>query len=256
MRRNSLKRIAGILIMMLAISNIQSFGYALNPEEEKEESAGKNIIICIDPGHQSKRDPRGEPVSPGSGNLKARVSAGTAGIATKKPEYQVNLEAAILLRDMLNDENYNVIMTRESNEVNISNVERAQIANEANADITIRIHCDSVTDSSKTGATILIPSKKCNNASNIYDNSSVFANILKEKLTNAQIKVNGVFERTDITGFNWSEVPVIILEMGFMSNYEEDKMLSDTNYQKKLMTCVKESIEEYSKVEDEVLEEE
>ena len=62
------------------------------------------------------------------------------------------------------------------------------------------------------------------------------------------IKVNGVFERKDITGFNWSKVPVVILEMGFMSNYTEDTMLSNPDYQKKLMNCVSEAIDEYQNV--------
>ena len=67
-------------------------------------------------------------------------------------------------------------------------------------------------------------------------------------LSEGNIKVNGVFERKDITGFNWSKVPVIILEMGFMSNYNEDKMLSDKTYQMKLMECVSNSIDEYKNI--------
>ena len=59
-------------------------------------------------------------------------------------------------------------------------------------------------------------------------------------------KVNGIFERDDLTGFNWSTVPVILVEMGFMSNYNEDQMLSDPTYQKLLMRCVVESIDKYS----------
>lgn len=44
----------------------------------------------------------------------------------------------------------------------------------------------------------------------------------------------GVIERNDLTGFNWSKVPVVLVEMGFMSNPEEDRLLSDDNYQNKL----------------------
>ena len=136
-------------------------------------------------------------------------------------------------------------MTREDNDVNISNAERAEIANNAKADMTIRIHCDSLKDTNKTGASILIPSSKSNRTKAIYEESNKFANILKENLKKQGIKVNGIFERDDITGFNWSTVPVVILEMGFMSNYCEDKMLCDTNYQKKLMSIVADSLEIY-----------
>ncbi|OKZ88455.1 MAG: hypothetical protein BHW04_01445 [Clostridium sp. 29_15] len=93
-----------------------------------------------------------------------------------------------------------------------------------------------------------MPNKECEWTKEIYENSYTFATILQEKLKEGNIKVNGVFERKDITGFNWSKVPVIILEMGFMSNYNEDTMLSNPNYQKKIMNCVSEAIDEYQNV--------
>lgn len=237
-----------IVLALVIVSTSFLFTYAYEPTEASNETVNNNFKVCIDPGHQAKYDSRGEPVAPGSSTKKARVSAGTKGVATKKNEYEVNLEAALLLREMLNNKSYNVIMTRDNNNVNISNIERAEIANENNSDIAIRIHCDSLLDSSKTGATILVPNKECEWTKEIYENSYTFATILQEKLKEGNIKVNGVFERKDITGFNWSKVPVIILEMGFMSNYNEDTMLSNPNYQKKIMNCVSEAIDEYQNV--------
>ena len=111
----------------------------------------------------------------------------------------------------------------------------------------IRIHCDSINDCSKTGATILVPSKDSKYTSGIYSKSNRYAEILKKELQDNNIKINGIFERNDITGFNWSKVPVVILEMGFMSNYNEDKMLSYSNYQKLMMECVARAIDKYSK---------
>ena len=232
-----------ILVMLNLIIPVSASIYE---EDEKIESENKSFTVCIDPGHQEKGDPKGEPVAPGSGNKKPRVSSGTAGIATKKAEHVVNLEAAMLLKDLLVQKNYNVIMTRETANVNISNAERAEIANNANANITIRIHCDSINDSGKTGATILVPAKNSQYTKNIYCESNKYAEILKKTLQNNNVKVNGIFERSDITGFNWSRMPVVILEMGFMSNYNEDRMLSDPKYQKLLMECVSESIDKYS----------
>ncbi len=225
-----------LLIFLLNINN------AVIRADNNDNS---NFTICIDPGHQKKGDSKSEPVAPNSSNKKARVSQGTEGIGSKKAEYVVNLEASLLLKDILIEKGYNVIMTRENHEVNISNAERAEVANKAKANMTIRIHCDSLKDTSKTGASILIPSKNSKNTKSIYEESNKFANILKEKLKNQGIKVNGIFERDDITGFNWSTVPVVILEMGFMSNYSEDKMLCDPCYQKKLMNIVAESIDKY-----------
>lgn len=232
------KVIRMVIVTFILFNYSNTVAKAFN--EEKNQ-----ITICIDPGHQKKGDSKLEPVAPDSGNRKPRVSQGTEGIGTKKAEYVVNLEAALILKEILMEKGYNVIMTRESHEVNISNAERAEVANKAKADMTIRIHCDSLADSSKTGATILVPSSKSNNTKNIYEDSNRFANILKDNLKKEGIKVNGIFERNDITGFNWSRVPVVILEMGFMSNYTEDKMLCDENYQKKLMNIVADSLEVY-----------
>ena len=243
MIRKLLLVFVSILVMLSLITPISA---SIHEEDEKFESKNKSFTVCIDPGHQGKGDQKGEPVAPGSGNKKPRVSSGTAGIATKKAEHVVNLEAAMILKDLLVQKNYNVIMTRETADVNISNAERAEIANNANANITIRIHCDSINDSGKTGATILVPAKNSQYTKNIYCESNKYAEILKKTLQNNNVKVNGIFERSDITGFNWSRVPVVILEMGFMSNYNEDRMLSDPKYQKLLMECVLESIDKYS----------
>jgi len=43
------------------------------------------------------------------------------------------------------------------------------------------------------------------------------------------IKNRGCIYRDDMTGFNWSKVPVVILEMGFLSNKEDDEFISNVN---------------------------
>lgn len=240
-----MKKIVSTMILSILIFTnlINCVPNALMKDNLIEEN--KKITICIDPGHQEKGDSKTEPVAPGSGQRKARVSSGTAGVATKKSEYVVNLEASMILKEILESKGYNVVMTRECHDVSISNAERAEVANKCNADLAIRIHCDSLNDSSKTGATVLIPSKNGQNTKAIYEESNNYGKVLEKTLKAGGIKVNGVFERSDITGFNWSQVPVVIFEMGFMSNWNEDKMLSDTTYQKKLMECVVQSIDEY-----------
>lgn len=208
--------------------------------------AKEHFVVCIDPGHQAKGDPKGEPIAPGSGNKKARVASGTTGVATKKPEYAVNLEAALILKDLLAQKGYEVVMTREVNEVNVSNVERAEIANKAQADMTIRLHCDSIGNGGKSGAVLIVPSKAGTHTAGIYKPSYDYAQLLKKSLEARGVKVNGIFERGDMTGFNWSKVPVIIFEMGFMSNWNEDRMLSDKGYQQKLMEAVVEALDGYN----------
>lgn len=234
-----MKRMRKIVYMLLAAVSIMSQASSIMAQEK--------FVVCIDPGHQAKGDPRGEAVSPGGQGKKARVASGTAGVGTKKPEYAVNMEAALILQQLLVDKGYEVVMTRTCNEVNVSNAERAQIANKANADMTIRLHCDSIGNSGKCGAVLIVPSKTGQYTKGIYPKSFQYANCLKKALTEKGVKVNGIFERGDMTGFNWSKVPVVIFEMGFMSNWTEDRMLSDPNYQRKLMEAVVTALDAYQK---------
>lgn len=227
-------------------TNLISNSVKLDEKKEMDKEISVNdILICIDPGHQEKGDSNLEPVAPGSYVKKARVSSGATGVATKKPEYILNLETSIVLRNILESKGYKVIMTRESHDVNISNSERAIFANNNNADMVIRIHADSLNNPSKTGASVLIPAKESKYTTNIYEDSKTCANLIENKMKEYGIQVNGVFERNDLTGFNWSKVPVVLVEMGFLSNYNEDQMMSNTEYQNKLMKSISDGIEEY-----------
>ncbi|SCI02278.1 N-acetylmuramoyl-L-alanine amidase family protein [Romboutsia sp. 1001713B170207_170306_H8] len=218
-------------------------------EKDDENSIKDNskYLICIDPGHQEKGDPNLEPVGPGSGYQKARVSSGTEGVATKKPEYVLNLEASTVLKHILEGKGYNIIMTRESHDVNISNSERAIFANDKNANLVVRIHADSIDNSSKTGASILIPEEGGRYTSSIYEESNKCAELIRSSMKNSGIQINGVFQRGDLTGFNWSKVPAVLVEMGFMSNYNEDQMMSNPDYQRKLMQSIADGVDEYFK---------
>ena len=118
------KKILSIFIGAFFIFNL-TFTFNISTyckEKKREDYLKNNFIICIDPGHQGKGDPRCEAVSPNSNNMKPRVSSGTAGVATKNPEHVINLEAALILKDLLIKNGYTVIMTRESADVNLSNI--------------------------------------------------------------------------------------------------------------------------------------
>jgi len=113
--------------------------------------------------------------------------------------------------------------------------------------MVIRIHADGSDDTSITGASILIPSQKGKYTSSIFEASYECAKLIKDKMDAGGFKVNGIFERDDLTGFNWSKVPVVLVEMGFMSNYNEDEMMSNKDYQKKMMQSIADGVEEYFK---------
>ena len=193
-----------------------------------------DMIICIDPGHQKKQNSELEPVAPGSSTKKAKVSSGTAGIATGEAEYVLNLAVAMKLKALLEADGATVIMIRTSNEVDISNVERAKIGNDAGADLAIRIHADSSTNRDVKGASMLIPSPAYIGDELAAESKAAGQIIMDSVIAATGAKNRGLVVRDDMTGFNWSTVPVILIEMGFMSNPDEDRQLATDEYRSKM----------------------
>jgi N-acetylmuramoyl-L-alanine amidase len=202
----------------------------------------KPPIIVIDPGHQEKADSSLEPDGPNSKAMKPKTTSGATGVSTKQPEYKLNLEVSLLLRDELKKRGFQVIMSRETNNVTISNSERAEIANKANADLAIRIHADGSGNSSIQGITILYPSKKVPYAD---EDKKIAAMVLEQMLKETKANSRGIVERSDLSGFNWSKVPTILVEMGFLSNVNEDKKMAAASYQQSLAIGMANGIEQY-----------
>lgn len=213
---------------------------------EKKKST-KPLVICIDPGHQSKANTALEPLGPGSNEMKIKVAGGTTGVVTKKPEYVLSLEASLKLGEILKKRGYKVIFTRTTNNVNLSNKERAEIANKNNADLFLRIHADGSNDHSTKGFSVLTPSKENPYIPSLYKDSLLISQKIVEELKKEQsTNVKGISYRDDLTGFNWSKVPVTLIELGFMTNPEEDQKLSDPQYLTNLLMKIADGIDRYS----------
>lgn len=202
--------------------------------------------VAIDAGHQLHSDSSTEPVGPGSSTKKAKVAGGATGVATGVPEYKLNLDVAKKLRKELLDRGYEVYMVRSKNNVNISNKKRAINANKSGADIYIRIHGDSSESSSVTGASALYPSKSNPYVSKLSKKSYELSKaIIDSYCEETGIKNRGCIVRDDLTGTNWSQIPVTLIEMGFMSNSAEDRKMQKKSFQKKMAKGIADGIDAY-----------
>lgn len=205
-------------------------------------------IICIDAGHQAKANLEKEPIGPGAKTTKFKVTGGTSGLWTKQTEYSLALKVAKKLKKILKKRGYKVIMCRTKNDVNMSNSERAAIANEAKADAFIRIHANGAASKTVNGAMTICQTKNNPFNSGIYANSKLFS----EKVLDGVVNKTGckklyVWETDTMSGINWAQVPVTIIEMGYMTNEAEDRALNTASYQKKMAEGMANGIDEYFK---------
>jgi N-acetylmuramoyl-L-alanine amidase len=214
-----------------------------------KKSTNANYYICIDAGHQAKGNNSLEPVGPGSSTKKPKVSSGTSGVATKKSEAQLNLEVALKLQKELVKRGYKVLMIRTTQNVDISNAQRAIKANNAKVDATIRLHADGSTNRNMHGFSILQPgyNNRYMNKQIITKSRQLSACVNKAFASATNAKNNGLSTRNDMTGFNWSKVPVTLVEMGFMSNAKEDRLLSTQSYQNKMVQGIANGLDNYFK---------
>ena len=211
------------------------------PQPTRDPGRLTGVKIGIDPGHQAQGNNGQEAVAPGSSETKAKVSSGTYGRFTGVPEYEVNLDISLQLREALEALGCEVYMTRETNDVDISNQERAIMMNELGVDLVLRINCNGSTNESAQGIGLYIRQTGAN-----ADECMRAAEALLPAMVEATgAQSDGIFRRDTYTGLNWSEVPSILVEMGFMTNEEEDHKLNDPAYQQLLVQGMVEGICDY-----------
>ena len=207
-----------------------------------EQDILSGLKICIDPGHQIKGNYNKEQCAPWSDALKTKCTSGTTGNFTGVDEYIINLQIAEKIRNKLVDLGADVLMTRQSHEVDISNIERAKMANEYGADITLRIHCNSAASSTAEGIDLFVRGKGTGTQEYLAqsDRDYAIAADLLEYICNATgARKRYVHKTDDYTGINWCENTCIIIECGFLSNEKEDKLLNSAEYQDKIAEGIK-----------------
>lgn len=218
--------------------------------EKAAEGPLSGITVCVDPGHQGVAIGIKEPMGPGLSGYHTTTNGMAQGTFTRRYESVVVLEIGMKLRNALLSEGAEVVMTRVDQNTAVSNVERADIANNSNSDLFIRLHCDSSSQKTKNGIHVYIPL------------SSDYALEVADKetyLTYGEALLNALFASTGVTngsvrqgnGYvanNWAKMPSFLVEMGYMSNVREDILLSDPEYQDLLVEGMVEGLKEVARL--------
>jgi len=188
-------------------------------------------LICLDPGHGTVPDVgrRLEPIGPGSRELKVKDGGGTAG------EASVALAIARRTRVELLARGLRVALTRERDGYRGGNRERAWFCNARGAALMLRIHADGSTDPSRHGAATFVPALRRGWTDDVHGRSARAGRLIQRELVRVTgARDLGIVERSDLTGFNWADVPVVLAETGFLTNRAEGARLRSAAYQRRV----------------------
>lgn len=216
-------------------------------EKAAEEAEDKGVTIVIDPGHSGVVAGGEEPVGPGAQEYKAADTSGTSGISTGIPEYELTLTLSVQLKAELEARGYTVVMTRENSDEPRSCVQRAEIMNNAGAAACVRVHANGSEDTSVQGAMTICNTPDNPYAPQLYQASRNLADCVLNGLVSTTGCISqGVWETDTMSGNNWSQIPVTIVEVGYMTNPEEDVRLSQPDYQAQIVQGIADGVDAFT----------
>jgi len=197
--------------------------------------AARAPVVVIDAGHDERGNSETEAIGPGSSMRKIKDGGGTRGVVSGLTEAELNMRVAARLRPLLERAGVRVVLTRtRTSGTSMGNIARARIANRAQAGLFLRIHADGSTDPTARGSHTLYPALRSGWTDDVYAASKRAAKTVQADMVRALgFPDRGLQERSDFTGFNWADVPVILVEMGFMTNRTDDRLLATAAYQQR-----------------------
>lgn len=201
----------------------------------------EGLVIGINPGHQKKTISKLYPLAPGSREKGKGVKTGACGRWTRVNEYETNLQIGLKLRDMLEAEGATVVMTRTSNDVMLTNIDRAKMLNKAGVDVALQLHCNGSSNTSRNGCIGYIRT-----TTEYADTNRAIAKALTNAIGKRCGCVNhGVKTHNSYMSLNWTTTPSVLLEMGYISNRKEDKLLASDAYRTKMAAAIMEGLCDY-----------
>ncbi|MBD0404701.1 N-acetylmuramoyl-L-alanine amidase [Flammeovirga sp. EKP202] len=203
MLSNRLKYLFLNLVSIFVLFSPTVFGQS---ESYKQYSFDRKVVIVIDPGHG------------GTDVGKPRSKS------YYKHESDLNLDIAFRLGGYLEERVNNVVVkyTRKTDRT-VSLEERVNYANSVKADYFISIHCNSLAHKSYHGTQVHIQSKK-------FPTSYGWARQIDQDFVRAGRKSRGIKDRNDrghnLQVIQYTEMPGVLVECGFMSNAKEEAYLN------------------------------
>jgi N-acetylmuramoyl-L-alanine amidase len=192
-------------------------------------------LICLDPGHGTPPaiGAQTEPIGPGSRTLKIKDGGGALG------EAAVALAIGKRMRKLLLARGYRVAMTRTGPTIHLGdgdgNIARAKFCNRRHAALMVRIHADGSPDRSLHGISTLVPAWHRGWTDDIYAPSlRAGRDVQKAVVASTGALSRGIVRRSDLTGFNWANIPAILVETGFLSNANDSRLLHTGSYQQRI----------------------
>ena len=223
-------------------------GQEAGAEQEAAPVESNGRKVAIDPGHQGYHIDMSElePVGPGSQEMKAKATQGTKGSFTGVPEYELNLSISKQLAQELQGRGYEVMLTRQDNDTAISNRERALLAADFGADIYLRIHANGSENPNDSGALTMVPSANNPYIAQLHNKSYALGEaVINAYCQSCGLTNRGVMFSDNMAGTNWSQVPVTILEMGFMTNQSDDIYMQNAEFQSRMVQGIANGVDQY-----------